>query len=157
MAPLLTPVGIYRCRPSRSFSWPPCRRDTAKDNSCLDFEVVWDEVTAAIVVQYCQGATEAACTNQQLRSTNRGKTWTKTSIVNALGPDDGVLVRLAPILFAQLTQISQGFFRFGGSAPFLSPILPPPPWRERGAMLPHAAPARGCAPGAQAALRGSPC
>ena len=66
----------------------------AKANSCLDFEVVWDEVTAAIVVQYCQGTTEAACTNQQLRSVDRGKTWIKTSIVKALGPDDGVLVRL---------------------------------------------------------------
>ena len=38
------------------------------DKGCLDYEAVYDEVSNALVVQYCQGVGEAHCTDMQLMS-----------------------------------------------------------------------------------------
>lgn len=63
------------------------------DKGCLDYEAVYDEVSNALVVQYCQGVGEAHCTDMQLMSTDGGKSWSPPlPLRGALGMDDGVLV-----------------------------------------------------------------
>ena len=67
------------------------------DKGCLDYEAVYDEVSNALVVQYCQGVGEAHCTDMQLMSTDGGKSWSPPlPLRGALGVDDGVLVGPGP-------------------------------------------------------------
>eukprot|EP01047_Picozoa_sp_COSAG01_P026710 COSAG01_NODE_1731_length_9369_cov_35.048220_2_plen_150_part_00 len=76
-------------------------------HGCLDYEAVYDEIAGALIVQYCQGAGEAHCTNMQLLSTDRGASWSKPMpLKSALGRDDGVLVGPGRALQARLKRLA---------------------------------------------------
>lgn len=72
-------------------SWSPAER---RLKGCLDYSAVYDTTAGTLVVQYCQGETEAACVDMQILSTDMGATWSSVPkpLATALGEADGVLV-----------------------------------------------------------------